>query len=360
MVNNPVKNSRRAHIHNVMTHLHPNLPLIQTLCLLLAVGCSARVEIAKDDTGGAGTVGGGTAATGGSTGTCDTGRPGCVAVNPFATSGGITATGGIGNGVGTSATGGKTATGGSTGTCDTSHPGCVAVNPFGNSGGSNIGGSTATGGQVPIGGVSWDNTGGASSTAPRVCTPGADQTCNDNPAANALWGHCEADAWCSCNAGYVVNPSTGKCNTPSQTVCYSPTQNIDKAYIDRAFGCDCNSTTSTPYCGIDSNGLLVYMACNNGQWRSGNTGFCTDPETCFSPTQNAAHALESGAVGCTCDPTTYQAVCVAIETDGGVIEVDAGIFESDAGNIPQTVVIACTSSSSGKWIAYSGELFGCQ
>jgi len=339
-----------------MTHLNPTLPLIQTLSLLLAVGCASRVEVAKGDTGGAGAVGGstsatgGTAASGGSTGTCDTGHPGCVAVNPSGGTGGMTATGGYDTGIGGgfhAAGGYNTATGGS----------------FHAAGGITATGGAAsdiTGGKTSATGGYNTATGGVASTAARVCTPGADQTCNDNPTTSALWGHCEADAWCSCNTGYVVNPSTGKCNTPNQTVCYSPTQNIDKAYVDRAFGCDCNSTTSTPYCGIDSNGLLVYMACKNGQWRSGNTGFCTDPETCFSPTQNAAHALEPGAIGCTCDSTTYQAVCIAIEPDGGVVAVDAGIFGSDAGYIPQTVVIACTSSSSDKWIAYDGALFECQ
>ncbi len=177
--------------------------------------------------------------------------------------------------------------------------------------------------------------------------------CNSDPS------YCDP-ACCVCNTGYVVNPNTGKCNTYDQTVCYSPTQNIDKAYVDRAFGCKCDPTTSTPYCGIDSSGLLVYMACKGGMWQSGNTAYCTDPTTCFSPTQNAAHALDPGAVGCTCDATTHQAACLAVEADGGVVAVDAGIFASDAGHIPQTVVIACTSSSSGKWIAYNGAATLCE
>lgn len=43
-----------------------------------------------------------------------------------------------------------------------------------------------------------------------VCTPGADQTCNDSPSMSALAGHCNADASCTCNAGYTKQPS-GKC-----------------------------------------------------------------------------------------------------------------------------------------------------
>ena len=80
-----------------MTHLNPTLALIQTLCLLLVIGCSSHVEVAKDDAGGAGgdtSATGGMTATGGSTGTCDTSHPECVAVNPFGSTGGMTATGG--------------------------------------------------------------------------------------------------------------------------------------------------------------------------------------------------------------------------------------------------------------------------
>ena len=218
------------------------------------------------------------------------------------------------------------------------------------------GGSSAYsggGGAYSVGGV------GGGTSFEGICTPGADQTCNDNATASTIVGHCEADGSCSCGNNYFVWAS-GKCKSQEEASCYSPTQNIDKAYVDRAFGCNCNSTTSTSYCGIDSSGLLVYMACKNGKWQSGNTGFCTDPPTCFSPTQNVVHALEPGAVGCTCDPSTYQGICFAIETDGEVVAVDSGIFESDAGNIPQTIMIACTSSSSGKWIAYNGAAMGCR
>jgi hypothetical protein len=44
-----------------------------------------------------------------------------------------------------------------------------------------------------------------------VCTPGADQTCNDNPATSAVHGHCLADQRCSCNSPYKLL-SSGKCS----------------------------------------------------------------------------------------------------------------------------------------------------
>jgi hypothetical protein len=44
-----------------------------------------------------------------------------------------------------------------------------------------------------------------------VCTPGADQTCNDNPAVSALLGVCMGDGTCACRPGAQRDPTTGKC-----------------------------------------------------------------------------------------------------------------------------------------------------
>ncbi|APR80329.1 Tryptophan synthase alpha chain [Minicystis rosea] len=43
-----------------------------------------------------------------------------------------------------------------------------------------------------------------------VCQPGVDATCNDNSVMSALAGKCNADATCTCNAGYTKQAS-GKC-----------------------------------------------------------------------------------------------------------------------------------------------------
>jgi hypothetical protein len=45
----------------------------------------------------------------------------------------------------------------------------------------------------------------------KVCTPGSDQTCNDNPAISSLHGVCESDGTCTCKDGYTKNPKTGRC-----------------------------------------------------------------------------------------------------------------------------------------------------
>lgn len=47
--------------------------------------------------------------------------------------------------------------------------------------------------------------------AAMVCEPGADQTCNDDPAISSLHGRCLPDGSCECTAGIEKNPATGRC-----------------------------------------------------------------------------------------------------------------------------------------------------
>jgi len=47
--------------------------------------------------------------------------------------------------------------------------------------------------------------------APKVCTPGADHTCNDNPAMSSEHGVCNPDGTCTCGPRYERNPQTGLC-----------------------------------------------------------------------------------------------------------------------------------------------------
>jgi hypothetical protein len=46
---------------------------------------------------------------------------------------------------------------------------------------------------------------------PKTCTPGADQTCNDDPAMSSLHGACNPDGTCTCGAGFERNPQTSRC-----------------------------------------------------------------------------------------------------------------------------------------------------
>lgn len=45
----------------------------------------------------------------------------------------------------------------------------------------------------------------------KVCTPGSDQTCNDDPAISSLHGVCEADGTCTCKSDFAKNTKTGRC-----------------------------------------------------------------------------------------------------------------------------------------------------
>ena len=395
---NSMKESPTAHIQQIMTHLIPTRSLAQTLCLLLAVGCSSRIDVAKDNTGGKAGVGGGTSATGGSaaTGGSDfTGTGGSLGTDGGAlTTGGKEPTGGantggygpisssvggtgycIGSNCGTGgnhqggnpssyccstcamvcpATGGANTGGYFTGTggpisssvggtgycigCGTGGTGYCTGNNCG-TGGNHQGGNPSTdwcglaagmcpatggnpaGGSYSSSGAGGNPAGGSYNTngvASYACTPGADQTCNDDPNASALWGHCVDggdSSWCNCNDGYVVNWNTGKCNTQAGVSCYSPKQNLNLAYVDRAFGCACDSSKNSPFCGLDSSNLVVYLECTNGAWQSGSTGNCnTLPSPyCYSPSQNVdsgyeAYSTTSTAVGCSCNGSPSQCV----------------------------------------------------
>lgn len=44
----------------------------------------------------------------------------------------------------------------------------------------------------------------------QACTPGMDQTCNENPGMNAFAGTCNANGTCTCKQGFALKPS-GKC-----------------------------------------------------------------------------------------------------------------------------------------------------
>jgi hypothetical protein len=53
---------------------------------------------------------------------------------------------------------------------------------------------------------------------PPLCTPGADQTCNDDPMVSALWGACEVSGVCVCKDGFSINRATGRCRYGSACV----------------------------------------------------------------------------------------------------------------------------------------------
>jgi len=264
-----VKHLPTLAINRIMTPLKLDTRSKLTLGFLFAVGCSSHVQIANDAiggqsaqyTGGSSAIGGNSAITvGGATG----GGPG-VGSGGMAVVGGYQGIGGMQVVGGYQGIGGMQVVGG--------YQGIGGMQVVG--GYQGLGGWEATGGEAQGGyqGTGGAGVGGAHGTnLSPGCTFGADQTCNDDVTVSTLMGHCEADGYCTCNAGFEVNSNTGKCNTPGQLVCYSPTQNIDKAYVSRAFGCHCNSTT--PFCGIDSSGLRVYLVCTGGNWQSGDTSNC--------------------------------------------------------------------------------------
>ena len=257
-----VKHSETLAINRIMTPLKLDTRSKLTLGFLFAVGCSSHVQIANDAIGGqSAQYTGGSSAIGGATGGGPgVGSGGMQVVGGYQGVGGMEVVGGYQGIGGMEVVGGYQAIGG-----------MEEVGGWAATGGAATGGTPATGGAYT--GGAWAATGGVYHAYPNPgCTFGADQTCTGDVTVSTLMGHCEADGWCTCNDPYIPNPHAGTCNTYDQTVCYSPTQNIDNAYVNRAFGCHCNSTT--PFCGIDSSGLRVYLVCTGGIWQSGDTSNC--------------------------------------------------------------------------------------
>jgi hypothetical protein len=62
---------------------------------------------------------------------------------------------------------------------------------------------------VPIDSVAWCCP--ATFLSQCACTPGEDQTCNDDPAISSIHGMCLPDHSCSCAMGFALNPVTGRC-----------------------------------------------------------------------------------------------------------------------------------------------------
>jgi hypothetical protein len=54
-------------------------------------------------------------------------------------------------------------------------------------------------------------TSGGDGASEMVCEPGADQSCNDNPAISSLHGRCLPNGTCECQGGIEKNPETGRC-----------------------------------------------------------------------------------------------------------------------------------------------------
>ena len=52
---------------------------------------------------------------------------------------------------------------------------------------------------------------GLGCTGGTACTPGQDQTCNDNPAISSLHGTCLASGICKCDPSFVKSPASGRC-----------------------------------------------------------------------------------------------------------------------------------------------------
>jgi len=81
-----------------------------------------------------------------------------------------------------------------------------------------------------------------------ACTPGMDQTCNDDALSSSLWGSCTAEARCVCKAGFDINPATGRCRpAPRDAAPDSTVAACTGELVACGCGC-CGGSTPTAVC----------------------------------------------------------------------------------------------------------------
>ena len=135
-----------------------------------------------------------------------------------------------------------------------------------------------------------------------VCTPGADQTCNDNAAPSYVSGICQSNGTCLCRSGYVINPSSGRCSVPdaSAKACTYPVNET------------CNDDSAAPN--------TIRGTCQSDGTCLCNTGYLLNPSTgrCISGKTDAGTVLSQVCTPgndqtCNDNPrlTTLQGICQA-------------------------------------------------
>ena len=94
-----------------------------------------------------------------------------------------------------------------------------------------------------------------------VCTPGADQTCNDDIAVNSIIGKCRSDGSCDCGNS-AINPMTGRCLAGTATP--ACTYNGVTYTVGSKFTCSTAPTCDTNLCYCATPGQIVAM-CQPGE-----------------------------------------------------------------------------------------------
>jgi hypothetical protein len=88
----------------------------------------------------------------------------------------------------------------------------------------------------------------------RACTPGADQTCNDDPRVSALLGTCDPAGQCVCSDGASINPPTGRCRSGNTCVAAAADDWAFRMTFD-ASDCAARTATTCPNAAFDARAL---------------------------------------------------------------------------------------------------------
>ncbi len=173
------------------------------------------------------------------------------------------------------------------------------------------------------------------------CTPGMDQTCSGDDMASSLWGRCNAEGTCTCNAGFEVEAASGKCQ-PVACAAHADCAVGQLCVGGRCeYGCAPGQMICAGYCVDLQSNLSHCGACGNACvagkvcWAGVCTGSvacaadsdCLAGQACVSG-QCSATTVTCQQVGGTCGPLTAAGVdCPA----GTVANGSAGICAPGGG-----------------------------
>jgi hypothetical protein len=107
------------------------------------------------------------------------------------------------------------------------------------------------------------------------CTPGADQTCNDDPSVSALEGTCAPLGYCECKDGFSLNRKTQHCRAGKDCVAAAADDWPFRMQLD-AGGCASRQATTCPSGKLDW--MALYAAMTNTCHLPANLGIRVEVE----------------------------------------------------------------------------------